>query len=262
MKALLINELIFTLHYFVFIPISVVLALPFAFAFWTVWLLALFAKPFRGPSLVEAPLPEITDKQREISEVSLEQLLGESQIAERGGERPKIDGVFEGGGVKAIAQVGAAQVIEDLELEWGLLGGTSGGAIVASLLATGKNPADIWRILTGVGLHKFVDVWYLPKIAWLQRRIYFRVPLIPQLLMTNGMVSGNKFLEIMRDNLEGETDELRFGDVLNSGGPHHQDSGEAKIRESTAGVSRKPSSEGKACGCSSKHLCGLTAWNT
>ena len=31
-----------------------------------------------------------------------------------------------------------------------------------------------------------------------------------------------------------------------SSGPHHQDSGEAKIRESTAGVSRKPSSEGKA----------------
>ena len=50
--------------------------------------------------------------------------------------------------------------------------------------------------------------------------------------------------------------------VVDSSGPHHQDSGEAKIRESTAGVSRKPSSDGKACGCSSKHLCGLTAWNT
>ena len=47
-----------------------------------------------------------------------------------------------------------------------------------------------------------------------------------------------------------------------SSGPHHQDSGEAKIRESTAGVSRKPSSDCKACECSSKHLCGLTAWNT
>ena len=47
-----------------------------------------------------------------------------------------------------------------------------------------------------------------------------------------------------------------------SSGPHHQDSGEAKIRESTAGVSRKPSSDCKACGSSSKHLCGLTAWNT
>ena len=27
---------------------------------------------------------------------------------------------------------------------------------------------------------------------------------------------------------------------MESSGPHHQDSGEAKIRESTAGVSRKP----------------------
>ena len=52
------------------------------------------------------------------------------------------------------------------------------------------------------------------------------------------------------------------GFPMESSGPHHQDSGEAKIRESTAGVSRKPSSDCKACGCSSKHLCGLTAWNT
>ena len=53
-----------------------------------------------------------------------------------------------------------------------------------------------------------------------------------------------------------------YAGVSVSSGPHHQDSGEAKIRESTAGVSRKPSSDCKACGCSSKHLCGLTAWNT
>ena len=57
---------------------------------------------------------------------------------------------------------------------------------------------------------------------------------------------------------------IRFRErfIAHSSGPHHQDSGEAKIRESTAGVSRKPSSDCKACGCSSKHLCGLTAWNT
>ena len=58
------------------------------------------------------------------------------------------------------------------------------------------------------------------------------------------------------------TSTLRAFAVVLSSGPHHQDSGEAKIRESTAGVSRKPSSDGKARGCSSKHLCGLTAWNT
>ena len=79
-------------------------------------------------------------------------------------------------------------------------------------------------------------------------------------------------LSILEDAMElGRAVTLRDRDKLEcdvvrlqgeSSGPHHQDSGEAKIRESTAGVSRKPSSDCKACGCSSKHLCGLTAWNT
>ncbi len=67
------------------------------------------------------------------------------------------------------------------------------------------------------------------------------------------------------DSTGPETTVRDYYDALSSGnssGPHHQDSGEAKIRESTAGVSRKPSSDGKARGSSSKHLCGLTAWNT
>ena len=63
----------------------------------------------------------------------------------------------------------------------------------------------------------------------------------------------------VKDVISGAVKDVAKG---KSSGPHHQDSGEAKIRESTAGVSRKPSSDCKACGCSSKHLCGLTAWNT
>ena len=64
------------------------------------------------------------------------------------------------------------------------------------------------------------------------------------------------------DVLEGLDGQLAVRYRGESSGPHHQDSGEAKIRESTAGVSRKPSSDGKARGCSSKQLSGLTAWNT
>ena len=66
----------------------------------------------------------------------------------------------------------------------------------------------------------------------------------------------NKALDSVKDTA------VAFSSYSSSSGPHHQDSGEAKIRESTAGVSRKPSSDCKARGCSSKHLCGLTAWNT
>ena len=68
-------------------------------------------------------------------------------------------------------------------------------------------------------------------------------------------------LSNLRDKVELAVQQARLIGKESSG-PHHQDSGEAKIRESTAGVSRKPSSDCKACGCSSKHLCGLTAWNT
>ena len=66
-------------------------------------------------------------------------------------------------------------------------------------------------------------------------------------------------LENILRNVGVDPDEFGFDE---SSGPHHQDSGEAKIGESAAGVSRKPSSDGKARGSSSKHLCGLTAWNT
>ena len=69
-----------------------------------------------------------------------------------------------------------------------------------------------------------------------------------------------EFMEAGKERLSRDT--VRDATRQESSGPHHQDSGEAKIRESTAGVSRKPSSDCKACGCSSKHVSGLTAWNT
>ena len=74
------------------------------------------------------------------------------------------------------------------------------------------------------------------------------------------MPEGYRLVRASPPPVSTDGNEARFAVI--SSGPHHQDSGEAKIRESTAGVSRKPSSDGKACGCSSKHLCGLTAWNT
>ena len=80
--------------------------------------------------------------------------------------------------------------------------------------------------------------------------------------VSHGLLDNIVDREELRGELATILDVLGPDRSANSSGPHHQDSGEAKIRESTAGVSRKPSSDGKACGCSSKHLCGLTAWNT
>ena len=89
------------------------------------------------------------------------------------------------------------------------------------------------------------------------------VATVPPILRSNTLLRGD--LPQLRQQADGGSEArlaVEWIPLGVSSGPHHQDSGEAKIRESTAGVSRKPSSDGKARGSSSKHLSGLTAWNT
>ena len=188
-----------------FLLVSV--ALPVVVVYWLIWLLAISLRPFRRPTPTEFQMPQMDEL---ASRVSLERLLGAKATGQ-------IDAVFEGGGVKAIAQVGAARAAEELQLKWSLLGGTSGGAIVAALLAAGKDSQEIWRVLTGIGLHRLVHVWYLPAVPLLQKRIYFYLPLLPNLFFTKGLVSGRQFLNIMKGLLAQGEDELRFKDVLNPG---------------------------------------------
>jgi NTE family protein len=63
-------------------------------------------------------------------------------------ETDSADGVFEGGGVKGIAFVGALEAAEEAGItRWVNLAGTSAGAIIASLLAIGHTPAQLRSIL-------------------------------------------------------------------------------------------------------------------
>ncbi|MEM9447987.1 MAG: patatin-like phospholipase family protein [Cyanobacteria bacterium P01_E01_bin.6] len=47
------------------------------------------------------------------------------------------DAVFEGGGVKGTAFIGAMRCFDDVGIKWRKLAGTSVGAITAAMLATG-----------------------------------------------------------------------------------------------------------------------------
>jgi NTE family protein len=58
----------------------------------------------------------------------------------------KVNAVFEGGGVKGIAFVGAIEEIEKAGYTWHNLAGTSAGSIVATLLAAGFNAKEITNI--------------------------------------------------------------------------------------------------------------------
>jgi len=79
-----------------------------------------------------------------------------------------LDGVFEGGGVRGIAHVGAVQAIEKNGYEWNRLAGTSSGAIVAALLASGYSGSDLLDVMESLDYKKFMKKnWlsYIPLIG-------------------------------------------------------------------------------------------------
>jgi NTE family protein len=165
---------------------------------------------------------EMPDLGEAATAISTEKLLGPDGVG-------KIDAVFEGGGVKALAQIGAVKALEDLNLSYGLLAGTSGGAIMAALLASvagsdEKGSDKMWEFLSEVGLYSLVDVPYLPRVAFLQKRLYLYAPVLAHLMWTKGMVSGNVFLrEIRRILRKQDGTELRFRDLLRSGAEQEGD---------------------------------------
>ena len=71
----------------------------------------------------------------------------------------KLDAVFAGAGCRGVGYVGALLGLEQRfgPLEFQHLGGTSAGAITAAILATGKKPADLLRILGTTNFNKFRD---------------------------------------------------------------------------------------------------------
>ena len=101
-------------------------------------------------------------------------------------ELHKADAVFEGGGVKGIALVGALSEMEKV-WQWENVAGTSAGAIVAALTATGMSAQDIKGVLDKINLQELMDeAWedrldrilsfisiikFLPKLGELRRHV-------------------------------------------------------------------------------------------
>lgn len=143
----------------------------------------------------------------------LRRLVGSDHVSD-----PKVDAVFEGGGVKAIAQVGAIRAAEKIGLQWNHLGGTSGGAIVAAGLAADLPARQIWDILTKTDLTKLMDVFYLPNVSLLRRFKYFYLPLLPNILLFKGAFEGKEFEALMRRHLrrkepDGSWRDMTFHDL-------------------------------------------------
>ncbi len=83
-------------------------------------------------------------------------------------------GVFQGGGVKGIALVGALQVAESRGVSFEGVGGTSAGAIVAALYAAGYTSAEMRLILEGVQFDSLLDRASLARLALAKRLGLYR----------------------------------------------------------------------------------------
>ncbi|WP_368895707.1 patatin-like phospholipase family protein [Priestia megaterium] len=83
----------------------------------------------------------------------------------------KADAVFEGGGVRGIAFTGAIEAMEESNVEWQRLAGTSAGALIAALLASGYKSGEIRRELQNMDYAKFRG-----------KTIINRIPLIGNLI--------------------------------------------------------------------------------
>ncbi|WP_245345283.1 patatin-like phospholipase family protein [Halobacillus andaensis] len=103
--------------------------------------------------------------------------------------RVNIDGVFSGGGVKALAFIGALEVLEEQNYYFERVAGTSAGAIIASLKAAGYNAKDLNVILEELSFEKLIDQplsdQIFPFSKWLF--LYFRM----------GLYKGNRLEQLL-----------------------------------------------------------------
>jgi NTE family protein len=119
------------------------------------------------------------------------------------------DGVFQGGGVKGLALVGALLEFAghgEIAIEkWVNVAGTSAGAIIAAYLATNHDPQDLEKLLQAVPYKRFEDwgpggeiaggAWNLARHHGLAHGEFFRTWLDEQL-------AGATFASVRREDAQ------------------------------------------------------------
>lgn len=119
----------------------------------------------------------------------------------------KVDAVFEGGGVKGSALVGAIAATEEAGYQFENLAGTSAGAIVAALLAAGYNASELKAIIDEIDYLRFKDATFLSKIP---------VPFVGDalsLLFLKGIYAGD-FFEAWLGDLLAKKGVRTFADLI------------------------------------------------
>lgn len=134
----------------------------------------------------------------------------------------KCNAVFEGGGMRGIAFVGALSYFEKMGYEWEKTAGTSVGAIVAAVLASGYSAKEIEKIMVETDFLKFLD-----------RDAFQKIPILGKafgVFGEKGMYSGSYF-ERWIENLLEKKGVSKFKDLY--------ENGEFKLKIVAADITRK-----------------------
>src|SRR4030043_2258603 len=75
-------------------------------------------------------------------------LFSNISFAEEKMERPKIGLVLGGGGAKGAAHIGVLKVLEEQKIPVDYIAGTSMGAIVGALYASGLSASELEKVIT------------------------------------------------------------------------------------------------------------------
>jgi NTE family protein len=96
---------------------------------------------------------------------SLQPLLAQEPV-----DRPRVGVALSGGGARGIAHVGVLRALEELRVPVDVIGGTSMGAIVAGLYASGLGPNEIEAALAEVDWERVLSDKPLPGALEFRRR--------------------------------------------------------------------------------------------
>ncbi|GAB2693079.1 patatin-like phospholipase family protein [Paenibacillus thermoaerophilus] len=116
----------------------------------------------------------------------------------------KVNAVFEGGGVKAVALAGAVQAAEENGIGFYRMAGTSSGSLVASLLSAGYTSAELRQLITETPFESFLQRSWMHKFKYVGPAV--------RLFYKKGLFSG-KALEQWVDEKLAAKGLRTFGDL-------------------------------------------------
>lgn len=116
----------------------------------------------------------------------------------------RVNAVFEGGGVKAIALAGAVAAAEEYDVHFAKVAGTSSGSIVASLLAAGYSGEEMKRLIEKTPFTSFLQKSWLHKLSWVGPAL--------RIFVRKGLYSGDA-LEAWVHHILKEKGIRTFGDL-------------------------------------------------